>query len=115
MKSKTEGYSAGEFRDPVIVETPTDTPNGSGGTDRTWATLMTIYCSVEYKKAWERFVDSARIRTEATWSFTTWYRPGILETMRLNWKGKIWNIRSVEDIQSRGKFLRIVAEAGVET
>jgi len=116
VRKRTDDYTAGDLRQPVVVQRVTYTPDGSGGQDKTWADFATIYCFVENKASDERFADGAlgRIRTFERWEFTTWRRTDITVEDRLSWNGTLWNIRGVENVLSRNKFLRLIAEAGVE-
>ena len=117
MNPKTPPYSAGDFRFPVEVQRPVDTPDGSGGATVAWPThIAVVMCAVEDKAARETYKDSGtgRLEGERSTTFTTWYGQDIVITDRLVFLGRLYNIRRVDNLHNRNKFLRIEADAGVE-
>lgn len=118
MKKETDDYSAGEMRTLVTVQKPVYTDDGAGGkTIGSWVLVMKIYCYRQQKKSWEKYGDGStggRLITTDIWEFTTWYQSGVTTEHRLMIDGKQWNIRSVENLLDRNKYLRLTAEAGVE-
>lgn len=116
MKRTTDNYTAGEFRFPVVVQRVSYTDDGHGGQEKRWNDGPTIWCYIEEKRSIERFSDSSlgRIRSEELWEFTTWWRDDIGVEDRLSWNGRLWNIRSADNLLGRNKFLVVIAEAGVE-
>lgn len=116
MRAKTDDYTAGDLRQPVIVQRVTYTPDDSGGKTKVWSDAFTIFCFVTNKSGSEQYSDGStgRVRMVETWEFTTWWRTDMDVTQRLSWDGRLWNIRDIENIMGRNKFARISAEAGVE-
>ena len=114
--SKPYERRAGDFRHPVTVQRETDTDDGSGGQNATWSNYCTIYCEIEHTTATETSGDKfpGRVRTEEMQTFRSWWRDDLTTEDRLNWDGVLWNIRHVEDIDQRHKYMEIVAERGVE-
>lgn len=108
--------SAGDFRHPVIVQQEIDTNDGSGGQNAVWSNYCTIYCEIEHTTATETSGDRfpGRVRTEELQTFRSWWRNDINTQMRFLYDGDYWNIRHIEDVNYRGKFLEIIAERGVE-
>jgi len=111
-----DDYTAGELRERVQVQRVRYTPDGAGGQLKTWVDHVVLFAFVEEKSARENYADSSlgRIRTEKHWEFTTWKRGDITVQDRLVWADRLWDIRSVENLLARNKFIRIIAEAGVE-
>lgn len=93
---------------------PTYADDGAGGQTTTWNAQATIFCFVDKKDGREWMQDGSRIRTFSKTMFVTWFGSDVLETDRLTFDGKWWNIRNIENIKMRNKFIRITAEAGVE-
>lgn len=116
MVAKTKEYSSGEMRNYIVVHRQVSTPDGSGGQNVTWVLHCAFWADVSDGSSAERYSDSSfgRIRSEELKVFTTWYRTDILVTDRLFWSGEYWNIRGVDDVQNRGKYISISAEKGVE-
>lgn len=116
MRAKTDDYTAGDLRQPVIVQSVVTTADGSGGQNKVWSDAVTIFCFVSQKSGSEVYSDGSigRVRAVDLWEFTTWWRTDLAVTQRLSWNGRLWNIRNIENIMNRNKFARITAEAGVE-
>jgi head-tail adaptor len=54
------------------------------------------------------------VRTFQSYAFSTWWRTDIQQTDRLSFQGNLFNIRAINNVELRNKFLVIVAESGVE-
>lgn len=114
---KSPQYSAGDFRFPVTVQRSTSVDDGAGGQTVTWANhIAIVMCAVENKKGSEPYGDKSegRIRTFQKFIFTTWFGPDIVETDRLLFQSRLYNIRQVNNIKLLNKFLQIEADSGVE-
>jgi SPP1 family predicted phage head-tail adaptor len=117
MMSENHAWTAGEFRFPVAVERPIDTPDGAGGSSTAWVvTIPIIWCSVEEMTGDEQYgdKDKGRVRTFKKVRFTSWFRDDIKATDRLVLEGVLYNIRTVTNLLLRNKFVQIVADCGVE-
>jgi head-tail adaptor len=117
MNPKTEPYSAADFRFPVEVKRPTETPDGSGGFNVVWNTVIPVLmCAIENKTGREPYNDqgAGRIRTFQKFLFTTWWGHDIQQTDKLVHQGVQFNIRQVNNLHLRNKFMQIEAESGVE-
>lgn len=108
--------TAGQMRHPVWVQREVDTDDGSGGQDAVWSNYCLIYCDIKDDSDTETSGDRfpGRVRTQSMKTFVTWQRRDISTQNRLKWDGVLWNIRDITDIEARGKYLSITAEAGVE-
>lgn len=114
---KTPDYSGGEFRFPVVVQRPTYTPDDSGGQVTVWNDIIPeMFCAIDNAGGSEPYGDGStgRIRTQQMFNFTTWWRDDIQQTDRLIYGGLSWNIRQINNLNLRIKFIQIKAEAGVE-
>ncbi len=117
MSIKLKDILASEFRFSVMVQRATYKPDNSGGQGAAvWNDCLEIYCKVAPWKGREEYSDGStgRIRTEQYWMFYSWFRSEIKETDRLLFQGKLYNIRSLDNVELRNKFLAISAESGVE-
>ena len=119
MIKKTPAYTAGEMRNVIEIQTPTDAPDGSGGVVRTWATKIAELwcCAEEMSGGRERYNDKSegRVREFRRMRFTTWFRDDITLEDRIVYNGKMMNISNDTNLVERRKFLELIAEAGVET
>lgn len=117
MTTKTKDISAGELRFPVSVQKPVYTNDNAGGQGKPkWETKFEIYCKVEDKKSSEQYSDGStgRVRGYSYFLFTSWWREDIEITDRLLFRGKLFNIRGINNIEQRNKFIEITSESGVE-
>lgn len=116
MTVKTDEYSAGDFRSVVTVQRCTETPDGSGGQSTAWADVATLFCLAVCKREGEEYGDGStgRIKSVEVISFTTWWQDSFTVKDRVSFEGRLFNIREIENLKRRNKFMKIVAEAGVE-
>ena len=117
MTTKTRDLSAGEFRFLVLVERPENKPDNSGGQGNTvWRPFLEIFCKIVDKSGREQYSDGStgRIRTYQYWQFFSWYREEIKVTDRLIFNKLAYNIRSINNLELRNKFMQIDADSGVE-
>lgn len=102
----------GDLQHPVSVEEEVGTPNQTGGFTRTWVPYTTIFCKVTQKGGGEPQQQDRLTNTKPTEFITRW-RADIIETMRLVFRGKQYNIRSLDNLEFRNEWLIIKAEAGI--
>lgn len=117
MTARSPRIGAADMREPVSVQRPSYVADAAGGNSTVWNTVIPlIYCRISNAGGAEPYSDSAdgRKRTRETFLFTTWYRVDIVQTDRLWYAGKPWNIVQLNDPELLHKFLVIKAEAGVE-
>lgn len=117
MMKENYPYTAGEFRSPIAIERPTSVPDGVGGQEVTWNPyLPVVWCFMENRMSKEDYGDSStgRVRSFNKVNFVTWWRDDILVTDRIFYLGVYYNIRGVNNLLFRNKFLQMVAESGVE-
>lgn len=117
MIPETHAYTAGEMRFPASVERPIDEPDGAGGSSTQWVVVIPIlWCHVEQVTGDEKYSDQSggRVRTFKKQRFTTWWRDDIRTTDRIMFEGVLYNIRTIDNLMNRNKFMWIVAESGVE-
>lgn len=116
MKTRNEPFTAGEFRFLVEVQKVHLSNDGAGGQTKSWKKHAEFFAAVTNQSGTERYSDSAlgRVRTQQKWLFTTWYREDITVEMRLFFNGQHYNIRVINNLELRNKFIQIEAESGVE-
>ena len=105
-------YCSGDLKHPVTVERETQVDDGAGGFTSSWATLATVWCAIENPNGRERMEDQ-RLISETNKVFICRYRTDIQTTDRINWRGVLYNIRWIRNIDERDTWLRIMADGGV--
>lgn len=105
---------ARDFSEYVEVETPTEAADGFGGYVSTWANKTYIWCMVNDTGGGESFVDG-RESTNTSAVFVTQYRDDITTKDRLLLDGVTFNVRRVENVDRKSRYLRLYGESGVTT
>ena len=102
---------AGDLKYPVGVQVLGKIPDGSGGYVQDWSDVFTINCKIKQSGGKEQFKHEA-IEASAPVKFWTNYTSDINETHRLVFRGKNYNIRYLDDIESDMRWLEIGTERG---
>lgn len=101
-----------DFREFATVETPTETSDGAGGYTTAWLKKCDLWCMVDEAGGNESLVAS-RLQTSTSMVFTTHYRSDITTKERIVFEGIVYNIRRVENIERKDRFIAIYSDGGV--
>lgn len=98
----------------IVIERATKTRIVGGGYDYEWNTLKIIYGSIKPKNGREGIHAN---QLEATNMNTVIFRyfDGLLPDDRLNHNGKLYQIRSIVNMDEMNQWYELVAELGVVT
>ena len=99
----------GRLRHRVTLQQPVDTDDGSGGTARTWADVVTLWARIEPLDAGER-VGAERIEAAADTRVTIRWRAGVTHAMRFSFGTRVFEIRGLTDREERHRFLDCLCE-----
>lgn len=108
--------TAGKLRTPVEFQRATKVSNGTGGYTETWAAISGA-ATKAYAKALsgnERFA-SDRVEATTRWRIVVRYFSGLLESDRVEIDGREYNIRFINNVELRNKWLEIDLDGGVAT
>ena len=99
---------SGSLRHRVTVETAVETGKDDRGQPiRTWNSGRIWMVSIERLQS--RQLEIARqMYTDATHEVRGWWFDGLRETQRLNFQGRLFHIREVDDVGERHKEYRLV-------
>ena len=92
----------------ITIQTVTQTTDNQGGYTEAWATLATVWASIEPIKAYEKF-QAAQLQTPISHKIMTRYRSGITTAQRISWSSRIFNIKEVINVNEANAFLKIIA------
>jgi len=92
----------------VIVQSCAKTTDGQGGFTEAWSTFLTVWCSIEPVKGYEKF-QAAQMETPISHKIMMRYQNGITTAMRILWGTRIFDIKEVINIDEDNAFLRITA------
>jgi SPP1 family predicted phage head-tail adaptor len=107
-------FHAGRLKEPVTFERRTLTSDGAGGQTETWAKITgsPSYAAVLPVSGSERYASD---RTEAIvrLRLVVRYTSDLLESDRVKIRGKVHNIRYLDNIEFADKWLQIDVDGGV--
>jgi SPP1 family predicted phage head-tail adaptor len=100
---------AGDLRHRVVIESPTRTSDGAGGSTTEWNTVAEIWAAI-----WSRTVDEdfTLDRVAGTASHDIWirYRSDVTPDMRIRCGSRIFDILGAIDVEDRGAWLKCPSE-----
>lgn len=107
---------AGKFDKLISIKSLSQTKDTEGGMVDTWAPFLSdIWARVANMSGSERAATAgyggkaAEARTE----FTIRYRPGLNEKMRIEYRGKLYNIKHIKDYEEQHIELVITCDTGL--
>lgn len=106
-------FNPQELNQRITVQAPVhDQDSETGDIETTWETFAELFAKAEPAVGRE-FEAAAAMQAEKPVKFTVRWRDGIEPTMRILWRGEIFNIRSVADIKGMRREMLIYADGGV--
>ncbi|MGF7130518.1 SPP1 family predicted phage head-tail adaptor [Paraburkholderia sp. EB58] len=105
---------AGKLDKRITIQQRIDGKNSTGGMVSNWVTFAERWASVNNLSGTERFAttheggETADARTVVTMR----YLPGVIETMRVQYGGKVFNIRFVNDVLEQHETLILTCDTG---
>ncbi len=98
---------AGRMRHRIKIQSPVEARNGVGEIITTWATLATVWASVEPLRGRE-FFDAEQMQAEVSTRVRMRYYPGITAQMRVLWGSRVLEIVTPIDVNERHKELQLM-------
>lgn len=100
------------LRVPVALQSQTRTADGAGGFTNAWATYATVQAHVRRKGGMEALLQE-RIAERPMLRCVIRYRADVEPQHRAIIDGKVYNVRSVDDVEFRKRWLDLTIEGGV--
>ena len=104
----------GLLRKKIALQSKTRTPDGSGGFTLVWATYATVRAKIDTKPGREQ-VEADRLSATQMLRAVIRYRADVNEVDRVSFAGKVYQIRSVVNVEFKNKWLELDLEQGVAT
>lgn len=104
----------GMLRIPVALQRETRTADGGGGFTRSWSTYATVPAHVAQTGGSERFTHE-RLQASTILKMVCRYRGDVEPQHRALIDGKAYQIRRVDDVEFRRRWLELALEGGVAT
>lgn len=98
----------GDMRHRITLQKKVDVTDADGFTTQQWQDVATVWAAVENLHGRE-YWEAASVQAENTVKFTIRFRPDVEQTMRILFKGKVYNILSIDNIKYRNEFIEIKA------
>lgn len=99
---------AEELKHRITLQVFTAVVNENGFEVETWVDFKILWAAVTNLHGREYFAAAA-VKAENTVKFTIRYTEGIDESMRILFRGKQYNISSIDNIKYANKFIEIKA------
>lgn len=97
-----------ELRHRIKLQVLETITNDNGFEEETWQDYKTVWASVSNLYGREYF-EAAAIQAENTVKFTIRFIKEINESMRIKFRGKQYNITSIDNIKYANEFIEIKA------
>lgn len=104
--------TAGMLKRRVSLQRKTDTPDGSGGVTVAWTQYAQPYAMIKPKQGSEK-LHADRLDATGLSTVLMRYRSDVLESDKLVFRGKDYQIRSIVNIEEADRFLELTIERGV--
>jgi|GEM_PF-513957 len=96
----------------ITIEQENITSDSGGGYDLNWVVLDEIWAEIKPKSGWERLRDE-QLEPSITHTITIRYRADLQESMRINYNGRLFNIRALINPYEQDIILEILTQENV--
>jgi len=103
---------SGMLRNHVTVERMVIVPDGIGGGTATWTTLYQPWAYLAPATGWEG-MQGMQLESPITHTCYIRYNADITPRDRIVHRGRVFNIRSIADIEEQRVFMELKCEEGV--
>lgn len=104
----------GKLRNLITIEREQSVSDGAGGSTITWSTVATPRAFIKPMSGGER-LQAMRLEATVTHRIFIRYRSDLLASDRINYKGRLMQIRALINLEERDRWLEIYADEGVAT
>ncbi len=98
----------GDLRHRITIQKHTTAINENGFEVETWEEYKTVWAAVSNLHGREYFAAAA-VQAENTVTFTVRFLPDQDATMRINFRGKTYDITAIDNIKYQNRFMEIKA------
>ncbi len=104
-------FCEGDFKDQIIIQQATLTPDTQGGQAAGWGTFISPWALILPWKGRER-VFGGQLRASTTHRIYIRYEAGVTAKMRILFGARTFNIESLIDIEEAHEFWELWCEEG---
>ena len=106
--------TAGKLRHSVVWQEKIQTPDGGGGFTYTTSDVVTTRAFIKPISTNERFF-AQRIESDISHKIYIRYRTDISPDMRINYGGRLFQVKGIMNIEEQNKWLEVSAVEGEAT
>ena len=99
----------GALRHRVKIEAPTHTPTDGGGALEVWGVVAVVSAEIKPLSGREVF-EGDRMLSRDQFDIRIRFRDDVTAAMRIVFGGRVFDIRHVEDVEMRGRWLVCLCE-----
>lgn len=114
MPNRKKEILSARLNKRVDIEKPVHTSDSGGGFSESWQIFASVWAEVKPLRGRENFADF-KLHGTVNYRITIRYLSGIEPRMRVNYNGRIFNIRAVMNVDEADTVLELLAEEGVAT
>ena len=104
--------TAGKLRHPISIERKVSAPDGVGGVELTWESIIDLRAAIDPVSGNERFA-AQRIEADVTHRLLFRWFDGLRASDRINFKGRLFNIRLIRNLEEKNRIYEVTAVEGV--
>ena len=102
---------AGKLRHRLVLQDFIETQDSFGQAQQNWSDWATVWGAVEPLTGRENFDSGgSQLLAEATHRIRLRYREGISHRMRVSWRGRLFDIQHVANLDSRDREIYLLAK-----
>ena len=105
------------LRHRITLQQEIKTADGAGGYTRSWQNVTDLWAEINIISSRFRYgrerLYAGQIQSELTHKIIIRYRSGITASMRLLFENRVFNIRSIANLQENDEILELLVEEGV--
>jgi SPP1 family predicted phage head-tail adaptor len=101
--------NSAKLRHRITLQSKTKVKDSEGITKEKWADVMTVWAAVEPLRGREYF-QAAAVNQENTVRFRIRYRAGVTPNMRVKYGSRLFDIKSVIDIEERHVEMHLMCQ-----
>lgn len=106
--------TAGKLRHQITIEREQSVSDGAGGSTITWSTVATPRAFIKPMSGGER-LQAMRLEATVTHRIFIRYRSNLLTSDRINYNGRLMQIRALINLEERNRWIEIYADEGEVT
>jgi len=99
---------AQRYRHKIVIQTPTESLDDYGEVTESWDTHLTVWASKENVSAGEAFEAGSVVETN-TFIFECYYASTVTTDMRISYDSRFFDIEAVENVDNKGRKMRLRA------